>query len=37
VTDVALQWGFLHLGEFAAHFKARFGEKPYEVLARPRR
>jgi AraC-like DNA-binding protein len=37
VTDVALQWGFLHLGEFAAHFKARFGEKPSEVLARPRR
>ncbi|MGN6309073.1 MAG: AraC family transcriptional regulator [Xanthobacteraceae bacterium] len=36
VTDVALQWGFFHLGEFAAHFKARFGEKPSDVLAKPR-
>lgn len=36
VTEVALQWGFFHLGEFAAHFKARFGEKPSDVLAKPR-
>lgn len=36
VTEVAVQWGFFHLGEFAAHFKARFGEKPSEVLAKPR-
>ena len=34
VTDVALAWGFFHLGEFAAHFKARFGAKPSEVLAK---
>lgn len=33
VTDVALQWGFFHLGEFAARFKERFGEKPSSVLA----
>ncbi|MEW6641021.1 MAG: AraC family transcriptional regulator [Pseudomonadota bacterium] len=36
VTDVALQWGFFHLGEFAAQFKDRFGEKPSAVLAKRR-
>ncbi|MBN8943479.1 MAG: AraC family transcriptional regulator [Rhizobiales bacterium] len=36
ITDVALQWGFFHLGEFAAQFKARFGEKPSAVLAKRR-
>ncbi|AJC22878.1 AraC family transcriptional regulator [Pandoraea pulmonicola] len=34
VTDVALQWGFVHLGEFSAHFRRRYGKKPSEVLAR---
>lgn len=34
VTDIALQWGFLHLGEFAAHYKARFGRRPSDVLAK---
>ena len=36
VTDVALQWGFFHLGEFAAQFRERFGEKPSAVLAKRR-
>ena len=34
VTEVALRWGFPHLGEFAARYSARFGEKPSETLAR---
>lgn len=34
VTDVALQWGFLHLGEFSAQFRDRFGRRPSEVLAK---
>lgn len=34
VTAVALQWGFVHLGDFAAQFKDRFGRKPSEVLAK---
>lgn len=33
VTDIALQRGFFHLGEFGACFKARYGLKPSEVLA----
>jgi AraC-like DNA-binding protein len=36
VTEVALGWGFSHLGEFAAHYKARFGDKPSNVLAKRR-
>ncbi|MDH2383231.1 helix-turn-helix domain-containing protein [Bradyrhizobium sp. CER78] len=34
VTDVALRWGFLHLGEFAAHYKTRYGRRPSDVLAK---
>ncbi|WP_162834394.1 AraC family transcriptional regulator [Amycolatopsis circi] len=36
VTDVAYAVGFLHLGEFARHFKARFGRPPSAVLAERR-
>jgi AraC-like DNA-binding protein len=32
VTDVALRWGFSHLGRFAAGYKNRFGEHPSETL-----
>ncbi|VWC84249.1 MULTISPECIES: AraC family transcriptional regulator [Burkholderia] len=32
VTDVALQCGFSHLGEFSTHFKRRYGKNPSEVL-----
>ncbi|WP_175854670.1 AraC family transcriptional regulator [Burkholderia anthina] len=32
VTDVALQCGFTHLGEFSANFKRRYGKKPSEIL-----
>jgi AraC-like DNA-binding protein len=36
VTDVALQWGFFHPGDFAAQFKERFGKTPSAVLAKRR-
>ena len=34
VTQVATQWGFLHLGEFARDYLRLFGERPSKVLAR---
>jgi transcriptional regulator GlxA family with amidase domain len=36
VTDVALQWGFTHLGIFAARYRERFGEFPSETLRKAR-
>lgn len=36
VTQVALRWGFGHLGQFAANYKARFGELPSQTLRRAR-
>lgn len=36
VTAVAVSCGFLHLGDFAARFKQRFGESPSAVLRSPR-
>lgn len=32
VTDIALGWGFFHLGKFAADYRRRFGEKPSATL-----
>jgi AraC-like DNA-binding protein len=32
VSDVAAQHGFLHLGHFAAQYRARFGELPAQTL-----
>ena len=34
VTDVALRWGFLHLGRFAGGYRQRFGELPSATMAR---
>lgn len=34
VTDVAIQWGFWHMGQFAKDYKKIFGESPSETLAR---
>jgi AraC-like DNA-binding protein len=34
VTDVAMTWGFNHLGRFAIEYRARFGESPSETLRR---
>ena len=32
VTEIALEWGFTHLGNFAKDYQRRFGEKPSETL-----
>lgn len=34
VTDVAGRWGFFHLGRFAQHYQAAYGESPSATLAR---
>lgn len=34
VSDVALRWGFPHLGRFAAEYRRQFAESPSETLRR---
>lgn len=34
VSDVALRWGYSHLGNFAAAYRTRFGESPSQTLRR---
>jgi AraC family ethanolamine operon transcriptional activator len=34
VTDVALRWGFFHLGRFAHDYRDLFGESPSDTLRR---
>jgi AraC-like DNA-binding protein len=34
VTEVALKWGFTHMGRFAAHYRAAFGDYPSETAKR---
>jgi AraC-like DNA-binding protein len=34
VTEIATRWGFFHLGNFAADYRRRFGERPSETLKR---
>jgi AraC-like DNA-binding protein len=34
VRDVALRWGFCHLGHFSARYRVRYGELPSETLNR---
>ncbi|EGD60898.1 AraC family transcriptional regulator [Novosphingobium nitrogenifigens DSM 19370] len=36
VTQVAMHWGFEHLGRFALAYRQRFGETPRETLRRQR-
>ncbi|MEZ2720058.1 AraC family transcriptional regulator [Paenalcaligenes hominis] len=36
VTQVALRWGFMHLGRFSAEYKRRFGESPSQTQQRMR-
>jgi AraC family transcriptional regulator, ethanolamine operon transcriptional activator len=33
VTDVAMRWGFCHLGRFASDYQQLFGERPSETVA----
>jgi AraC family ethanolamine operon transcriptional activator len=35
IIDVAMDWGFDHMGHFAADYRAMFGERPSETI-RPR-
>lgn len=37
VTEVALNWGFAHLGRFTAEYRRMFGESPSETLRLARR
>jgi AraC family ethanolamine operon transcriptional activator len=37
VTDVALDWGFLHFGWFSQDYRRLFGETPRETLQRARK
>ena len=32
VTDIAVQWGFWHMGQFAQDYRKMFGECPSETL-----
>ena len=34
VTEVAMRWGFIHLGRFAQYYREQFGESPSESLYR---
>jgi AraC-like DNA-binding protein len=34
VSEVAVTWGFFHLGRFSAEYRKRYGELPSETLAR---
>lgn len=34
VTDLAVRWGFLHLGQFSVDYRRAFGEKPSDTFRR---
>jgi AraC-like DNA-binding protein len=36
VTGIAMEWGFSHLGRFAAEYRGQFGESPSETFRRSR-
>jgi len=36
ISDIAMQWGFFHLGRFAGYYRDRFGEVPSQTVARAR-
>lgn len=36
VTDVAMRWGFMHIGRFCGAYRDRFGETPRATLHRER-
>lgn len=36
VSEIALRWGYAHLGRFAAAYRQRFGEAPHDTLQKKR-
>jgi AraC-like DNA-binding protein len=34
ITEIAMQWGFTHMGRFSVEYRRRFGETPSETLSR---
>jgi transcriptional regulator GlxA family with amidase domain len=34
VTEIAMQWGFTHMGRFSVEYRRRFGECPSQTLSR---
>lgn len=36
VTDIAIRWGFTHMGRFSIEYRRRFGESPSQTLKRQR-
>lgn len=36
IAEVAMRWGFSHLGRFSIEYRKRFGEKPSDTLERSR-
>jgi AraC-like DNA-binding protein len=36
VTEIAMRWGFSHMGRFSVEYRQRFGESPGESLRRSR-
>src|SRR5690606_18939067 len=36
VSEIAMSWGYTHLGRFAAAYRQRFGEAPHETLEKNR-
>jgi transcriptional regulator GlxA family with amidase domain len=32
VTDIALRWGFNHVGRFSTAYRKRYGESPLQTL-----
>jgi transcriptional regulator GlxA family with amidase domain len=36
VTEIAVGWGFTHMGRFSVEYRKRFGESPSETLRKRR-
>jgi transcriptional regulator GlxA family with amidase domain len=36
ISDLAIAWGFTHMGRFSAEYRRHFGEAPSETLKRAR-
>ena len=34
ITEIAMQWGFTHMGRFSGEYRRRFGESPSQTLSR---